>query len=54
LHFLEGISQVLLVSFILLVQDTPLFERDNTGELALSQVEGKTVEAPFLQDWGRQ
>jgi hypothetical protein len=43
LGFLEGITQVLLVSFVLLVQDIPLLERDNTGELALSEVEGNPV-----------
>jgi hypothetical protein len=33
--FLEEISQVLLAFFALPIRDSPLFERDNTGELAL-------------------
>jgi len=48
LRFLSEISQVLLVSFGLPIRDTPLFERYNTGELALSEVEGNDVRTPLL------
>ena len=54
--FLEGVSSNKLIPFFRFsqLQDIPLFERDNTSELVLSEVEGKTVKDPALRDWGRQ